>query len=76
LFAANNGDYEVKTYDDIKKRRRPRGRWQRRIVAFSLLLSASLAAIAVMCVVVAGDVNGNCRGGIDAASGHIESARQ
>jgi hypothetical protein len=41
-------DYEVETYDDIKKRRGPRGRWWRRIAAFSLLLSASLAVIAVM----------------------------
>ncbi len=48
LFAANNGDYEVKMYNDIKKRRGPWGRWWQQIAAFSLLLSALLAAIAVM----------------------------
>jgi hypothetical protein len=73
-FAADDGDYEVETYDDIKKRRGPRGRWWRWIAAFSFLLSASLAAIAVMCVAVAGNANGDRGGGIDAASGQIESA--
>jgi hypothetical protein len=73
-FAADDGDYEVETYDDIKKRRGPRGRWWRWIAAFSLLLSASLVAIAVMCVAVAGNANGDRGGGIDAASGQIESA--
>jgi hypothetical protein len=73
-FATNNGDYRVKTYNDIKKRRGPRGRWWQRIAAFSLLLSALLAAMAVMCVAVAGNMNGDRRGGIDAASGQIESA--
>jgi hypothetical protein len=62
-FAADNGDYEIETYDDIKKKRGPRGRWWRRIAAFSLLLSASLAAITVMCVAVAGNTNGNHGGG-------------
>ncbi len=63
LFAANNGDYKVETYDNIKKRRGLRGRWWRQIAAFSLLLLVSLAAIAVMCVAVAGNANGNCGGG-------------
>ncbi len=62
-FATNDGDYEVKTYDDIKKRRGPRGRWWRRIMAFSLLLLVSLAAIAVMCNAVAGNANGDRGGG-------------
>ncbi len=62
-FAANDGDYEVEMYDDIKKRRGSRGRWWQRIAAFSFLLSASLAAIAVMCLAVAGNVNGDRGGG-------------
>ncbi len=74
LFAANDGDYEVETYNDIKKRRGPRGRWWRWIAAFSFLLSASLAAIAVMCATVAVNANGDRGGGIDAASSQIKSA--
>jgi hypothetical protein len=73
-FAANDGDYEVEMYNAIKKRRGPRGRWWRRIAVFSLLLLALLAAIAVMCVAVVGNGNGNHGGGMDAASGQIESA--
>jgi hypothetical protein len=73
-FAANDGDYEVEMYNNIKKRRGPRGRWWRWIAAFSLLLLVLLGAITVMCVVVVGNANGNRRGGIDAASGQIKSA--
>jgi hypothetical protein len=73
-FTAKNEDYEVKTYNDIKKRRGPQGRWWRQIAEFSLLLSAALVAIAVMCVAVAGNANSNRGGGIDAASGQIKSA--
>ncbi len=43
-------------------------------MVFSLLLSASLVAIAVMCVAVAGNANGDRGGGIDAASSQIKSA--
>ncbi len=69
-----DGTGSVRAHDDIKKRRGPRGRWWRWIAAFSLLLLASLVAIAVMCVAVAGNANGDRGGGIDAASGQIESA--
>jgi hypothetical protein len=62
LFATNNGDYKVETYNDIKKRRGSQGGWWQQIVAFSLLLLASLAVIAVMCVAVAGNAKGD-RGG-------------
>ncbi len=47
-FTANDGEYKVKMYNNIKKRRGPQGRWWRRIVAFTLLLLALLAAIVVM----------------------------
>ncbi len=73
-FAAADGDYEVEMYDDIKKRRGPLGRWWWRIAAFSLLLSALLAAITVMCVAVGGNMNGDCGGEIDTASSQIKLA--
>ncbi len=59
----SDGTGSGRAHNDIKKRRGPRGRWWWRIAAFSLLLSALLAAIAVMCVVVAANANGDCGGG-------------
>ncbi len=69
-----DGTGSGRAHDNIKKRRGPRERWWRWITAFSLLLSALLAAIAVMFIAVAGNANGDRGEGIDAASGQIESA--
>ncbi len=69
-----DGTGSGRAQEDIKKRRGPRGRWWRWIAVFSLLLLASLVAIAAMCVAVAGNANGDRGGGIDTASNQIELA--
>jgi hypothetical protein len=50
-------------HGDIKKRRGLRGRWWRRIAAFSLLLLTLLAVIAVMCVPGGGERERQSGGG-------------